>query len=385
MATSKQYAYYIEGGKIAVVEKDVSFDNDVDSKDYGPGASKQRWESPQSSVTGGLEIVYSYSPEYQVSPHEVVPQGPYNNVGHFVGNIFGWTALDGRLTFIIGPRSAADDGAWVDSAGNALTGDSGGLTNFFMPAYDDELEANNYILIQGSKYWDGIHKLTEDKAGFAQDTANTHSLYSGMIFTKTDVSRYHSIASRFTIHLANRTITDSTGSMDNLFDTDGSKQYLLMRRRLDNPADKNRRVIGGTYDHDSDTFNANYFYHMNALYNFGYNEADIAVTDTTGSLTAATNDRYFMHRIERDECKLYGTSAFQYLNNDAENYSLDASLPRYLEKALVYYVKGKLAEDNGDLKLREYAMREFKKMLEKHETSRITGPRMIASGSHSIR
>ena len=61
MATSKQYAYYLEGNKLAIVEKDVSFDNDVDSKDYGPGASKQRWESPQSSVTDGLEIKYVYS------------------------------------------------------------------------------------------------------------------------------------------------------------------------------------------------------------------------------------------------------------------------------------------------------------------------------------
>ena len=33
MATSKQYAYYLEGNQIAIVEKDVSFDNDLDSKD----------------------------------------------------------------------------------------------------------------------------------------------------------------------------------------------------------------------------------------------------------------------------------------------------------------------------------------------------------------
>ena len=61
MATSKHYAYYLEGNKVAIVEKDVSFDNDVDSKEYGPGASQQRWESPQSSITNGLEIVYTYS------------------------------------------------------------------------------------------------------------------------------------------------------------------------------------------------------------------------------------------------------------------------------------------------------------------------------------
>ena len=60
MATSKHYAYYIIGNQLAIVEKDVSFDNDVDNKDYGPGASRQRWESPQSSVTDGLEVVYTF-------------------------------------------------------------------------------------------------------------------------------------------------------------------------------------------------------------------------------------------------------------------------------------------------------------------------------------
>ena len=67
MATSKQYAYYLEGNKVAIVEKDVSFDNDVSSMDYGPGASRQRWESPQSSVADGLEVKYVYAPTYRIT------------------------------------------------------------------------------------------------------------------------------------------------------------------------------------------------------------------------------------------------------------------------------------------------------------------------------
>ena len=66
-----------------------------------------------------------------------------------------------------------------------------------------------------------------------------------------------------------------------------------------------------------------------------------------------------------------------------ESFELD--LPLYLQKALVYYIKGKLAEDAGELKLREFAMREFKKMIEKHENSRISGLRITSSGSHAIR
>ena len=33
MADVKEYAYYIEGSKISLVERDVSFDNDPNSKD----------------------------------------------------------------------------------------------------------------------------------------------------------------------------------------------------------------------------------------------------------------------------------------------------------------------------------------------------------------
>ena len=60
-------------------------------------------------------------------------------------------------------------------------------------------------------------------------------------------------------------------------------------------------------------------------------------------------------------------------------------LPSYLCKALVYYVKGRLAEDSAELEARQYFMREFKKILEKHESGKIRGPRVISPGSHSIR
>ena len=68
-----------------------------------------------------------------------------------------------------------------------------------------------------------------------------------------------------------------------------------------------------------------------------------------------------------------------------EDETFELDLPNYLQQALVYYIKAKLAEDGGDFKLREYAMREFKKMIEKHENSRISGLRITSPGSHAIR
>ena len=70
-------------------------------------------------------------------------------------------------------------------------------------------------------------------------------------------------------------------------------------------------------------------------------------------------------------------------NLSDEDSSID--LPIYLSKALVYYVKAKVAEDIGNIEAKEYLMREFKKMVEKHNNSRIKGPRQIIPGSHAIR
>ena len=38
MASAKEYAYYIEGNKIAIVERDTSFDNDLVAA-YAPSIS----------------------------------------------------------------------------------------------------------------------------------------------------------------------------------------------------------------------------------------------------------------------------------------------------------------------------------------------------------
>ena len=60
-------------------------------------------------------------------------------------------------------------------------------------------------------------------------------------------------------------------------------------------------------------------------------------------------------------------------------------LPSYLAKALVYYVKGRIAEDVMDLERKEYFMREFRRMVEKHGNSQVPGPRTVMPGSHAIR
>jgi len=71
--------------------------------------------------------------------------------------------------------------------------------------------------------------------------------------------------------------------------------------------------------------------------------------------------------------------------NVLEDESDTIDLPEYLAKGLVYYVKAKIAEDQGEIEQKEYNMREFRRILEKHESSKIRGPRMMIPGGHGIR
>ena len=57
----------------------------------------------------------------------------------------------------------------------------------------------------------------------------------------------------------------------------------------------------------------------------------------------------------------------------------------YLATALVYYIKARYLEDQGQFKESEYLMAKFRKQVEKYSNSLIGGPRMIASGPHAIR
>jgi hypothetical protein len=63
----------------------------------------------------------------------------------------------------------------------------------------------------------------------------------------------------------------------------------------------------------------------------------------------------------------------------------EIDIPSYLAKALVCYVKAKLAEDMMEFDHKEYYMREFRRKIEKHEGGKMNGIRGVLPGSHAIR
>ena len=60
-----------------------------------------------------------------------------------------------------------------------------------------------------------------------------------------------------------------------------------------------------------------------------------------------------------------------------EDEAFELDINRYQANAVVYYLKAKLAEDAGDMEMREFFMREFKRQLEKSTSALKRGPYMV--------
>ena len=95
---------------------------------------------------------------------------------------------------------------------------------------------------------------------------------------------------------------------------------------------------------------------------------------TTTKVSASTSETLF----EETVTLYYDVNV---LNDEAD--AID--LPEYLAKALVYYVKAKLAEDQGDIDKMAYHQKQFRALMNRYENSRIWGSRRVMAGSHSIR
>ena len=60
-----------------------------------------------------------------------------------------------------------------------------------------------------------------------------------------------------------------------------------------------------------------------------------------------------------------------------EDETFELDLTRYQANAVVYYLKAKIAEDAGDMEIREFFLREFKRQLEKSTSALKRGPYIV--------
>jgi hypothetical protein len=98
------------------------------------------------------------------------------------------------------------------------------------------------------------------------------------------------------------------------------------------------------------------------------------------------NANYWIVETKYNGAAVTESGITAYTDIDALNDESDTiDLPEYLTKALVYYVKAKIAEDRGELEQKEYNMREFKRLLERNENAKVWGARRIGAGETAIK
>ena len=69
------------------------------------------------------------------------------------------------------------------------------------------------------------------------------------------------------------------------------------------------------------------------------------------------------------------------LNDEAD----ELPISEYLSKAVVYYLKAKTAEDQGNFQLKEVMMKEFYRIVEKSDNAKVHTIRRVAPSSAAIR
>ena len=95
MAQVREYAYYLKGEKIALVEREVNFDNDPDSRTYGPGVDRGEWKSPLATVADALKLEYSYVSDYTINDDADVDI----TITKYTNDRNGYLKIDGTTNF----------------------------------------------------------------------------------------------------------------------------------------------------------------------------------------------------------------------------------------------------------------------------------------------
>tara|TARA_Y100000310_G_scaffold342480_1_gene445940 strand:+ start:1622 stop:2689 length:1068 start_codon:yes stop_codon:yes gene_type:complete len=355
MASRRFYAYYVRGGQIAIVEYDnVSGAGQTLGQpsldDIGPSGTLA-WKSPIATISDGLEIEYTYSQKYGlINEAEIEEQMDQKekliSSGWFVDG-------DGYLNFLTNTETLTSDVRAVNSEPWST------FLTFTTPA--------EYIVIRNSSRWNGVHRLKS--TGGANGYFQTETVPGGSYGTGT----FSGLTYDIYLHSDGYISADAgTEIWVNKIVSTGDFVWLAQAPTGDEglyEVTSITEVDAGTEIQQKAFIGTKYF--LNA-------EDDLDEFQSGDShLDTATTAEVF--KVVYDPC--YVTGGVNVL--DSESDTID--LPEYLSKALVYYVKAKMAEDLGDIEQKEYNIKEFHRIIEKHESSKIWGSRMIVPGPSAIR
>jgi len=353
---SRKYAYYNKGNKIAVVEQSETTSSGkmavahctlsgYSTKDtceaaggqWIPGSSGNidsygEYTSPTTTVANGLEIEYSYIPDFNFAG-----VGSYGTDLHrFVGYGSNGTNL---VLFTFGYDDYAD------------------ISSLF--------SANQKIYIDSGPF-EGVHETLS--VGSSQ----------GILVTKTPFNATPSlIASQGDFSTA------ETYSPDSVAD---KKELALFKGQQEKYPNKYVFIENAASDYSKGIFSLTsgaselllYFNQRYIIQDSGTTTKVNDVITEAASFTAENNDVVNIYNVFYEPMLVHENVEVM----QDESFELD--LTRAQAKAIVYYLKGMQAEDSMEIEMREYYMALFRNEIGKAASSRKRGP-YIASGHWSMK
>ena len=271
-----------------------------------------QYKSPTVDATDGLEVQYTYAPIYKQA---------YS--GGFDGELrdvaLGYSSYNGNLMIIVNDK------------------------DYLASGYNTYGAVGTYIKISKSGAWNGIHKIKErwDNAlvletklpqdGFWFDNSvspTTDETFTGAI----DASQ-------------NLTVGDWVGFVGNA--------TTAVANNSVNGFTQVSAVSGTTV-----TVNNG----LTAALTEGTTLTETEAVPTFVGGDSGSNVYLFKAVKDTMIIDLYITAM--------EDESFELDLPRSLSNAVVYYLKAKLMEDMGEFDKKEYFMREYRKLVEKHNSAK---------------
>jgi len=340
MASSKYYAYYIRGRQLAIVQHDYTLGSGQTLSQPGLNSVGARgdvlWKSPTEDVTNGLEIEYAYSPRY-LTPSKRIDSATADTYHSY--NC--WFVVDGYLTL---------GASMID------------LSSF------SGITVDSYILIEGSERWNGIHKVKaiQDIDGGSHGGLQTYTKVNQATkyFTDNDVA--------FTV---SETITSVDTEFDDIFSASPSSNEYIWIAGSDAINGSNNGLFSGW------SFSSTTLTLSSATQYYIASQTEYLNTPIDWGTSADAGVTIYIYEAFRENGSAQFYSGVDVMDDESDT----IDLPEYLAKALVYYVKAKIAEDRGELEQKEYNMREFKRLLERNESSKIWGARRIGTDETAIK
>ena len=361
MASKRKYAYYLRGNQIAIIEEGLGsgvcslsgYSNQTTCEAAGgtwtenaTGTDDGVYRSPTATVADGLEIEYAYSPRYILDKALILGRNKVITPSWFIDE-------SGYLNFT--------------TVAPALGTTAYRLDNDFPWT---QFSAGIEFVVRNSDHWNGLHKVqaVDNNGGFSTYTKASHSYGTAALGTATDTALLNVHSDGYIYG------EDASGIfVNNLFKVG---DYVFLPHNSPGSGDAGHYKVTSITEVDDSAESSQKAY-LGTKY-FLFDEDDLDEFQS-GDSHFATDTAIYGQKVIWDPCYLIlGVNS---LNDESDT----IDLPEYLTKALVYYVKAKMAEDQGDIERMQYNEVQFRALMNRYENSRIWGSRRIAPGVGAIR